>query len=69
MDQPDYELTDAQKKFVRKAKKEKFEIDYSYSGRWMYGKKCPAVRCKQGEFGFRGASSDQMGLGIVVYMR
>ena len=65
---PDYELSAAQKKFVAKAKRDGFEIDYTYSGRGMYGKQCPAVRCRHGEFGCKGASSDSMGLGIVIYM-
>lgn len=62
-----YELSPGQKRFVAKAKREGFEVDYGYSGRGMFGRKCPAVRCRHGEFGFRGASTDSMGLGIVVY--
>ncbi len=65
---PPYELTDRQRAFVKKAEAEGFEVDYTYSGRGMYGRRCPAVRCDAGEFGFRGASQDQMGLGVVVYM-
>lgn len=63
-----YDLTDNQVKFVRKALKEGFEIDYTYSGRFMFGERCPAVRCKAGEFGFKGALSDSMGLGVVIYL-
>lgn len=65
---PDYELTREQKAFVKKAEKEGFEVKYSYSGRFMYGRKCPAVYCDAGEFGYRGAKVDSMGRGIVVYM-
>lgn len=65
-----YELTENQKKFVKKALKEGFEVRYDYSGRGMYGKQCPAVYLKRdqvGDFGFKGASSDSMGLGQVIY--
>mgnify|MGYP001612337914 FL=1 len=68
MSKPDYELSAQQKAFVRKAKRDGFEVDFNYSGRGMMGKQCPAVRCGHGQFGFRGAASDQMGRGIVVYM-
>lgn len=68
MDKPTYKLSEKQKKFVKKAKEEGFKVNYEYSGRYMYGEKCPAVYCNQGEFGFKGASSDSLGLGVVVYM-
>lgn len=63
-----YSLSDAQKKFIRKAKREGFEVDFTYSGRGMFGKQCPAVICNAGEFGFKGAAHDQMGKGVVIYM-
>lgn len=63
-----YELSDSQKKFVRKAKREGFEIRYDYSGRGMFGKRCPAVVCKNGAFGYKGCSADNMGLDMVYYM-
>jgi len=63
-------LSDRQKEFVAKAFDEDWEVDFSYSGRGMYGVTCPAVRTNSpGEFGFRGANSDGMGLGQVIYMR
>lgn len=65
---PDYELTVQQMKFVLQAERDGFTVDYSYSGRFMFGRRCPAVRCKHGEFGYRGSSTDQMGVGVVVYM-
>jgi hypothetical protein len=68
---PSYTLTERQKRFVAKAKREGFgdSIRYDYSGRFMYGAKCPAVYLDRGaDFGFRGASQDQLGLGYVVYM-
>ena len=63
-----YELSDKQKRFVNKAKREGFEVYYTYSGRGMFGKQCPAVNHDPGEFGFKGASQDSMGLGVVTYM-
>lgn len=68
MDKPDYELTAKQKKFVAKAKKEGFTVDYGYSGRFMYGRKCPSVVCHPGEFGFKGCSVDNMAFDMVYYM-
>lgn len=63
-----YELSDSQKKFVRKAKREGFEIRYDYSGRGMFGRRCPAVVCAHGAFGYKGCSADNMGLDMVYYM-
>jgi hypothetical protein len=63
-----YELSKKQKSFVRKAKKMGFEVTYDYSGRFMYGAKCPAVYLDRYEtFSFKGARVDNMGLGMVVY--
>jgi hypothetical protein len=67
-DLPDYELSENQKKFVRDAKAQGMEVDYSYSGRAMYGKCCPAVRCRIGEFGTKAiVATDSMGMGVVIY--
>lgn len=63
-----YPLSDGQKQFVRKALREGFEIKWDYSGRAMYGRKCPAVYCSWGAFGFKGARTDSMGRGMVIYM-
>lgn len=68
MEKPNYELTSEQKKFVRKALREGFEVDYGYSGRFMYGRKCPSVTCSNGAFGFKGCRSDNMGRDMVYYM-
>lgn len=57
-----------QVKFINKAIREGFELRYDYSGRGMYGRQCPAVVCARGAFGFKGASTDSMGLDQVVYM-
>lgn len=68
MDTPDYELSPAQKRFVKKAKDEGYKVNYGYSGRGMYGKRCPSVVHERGEFGYKGASQDSMGLSVVTYM-
>ncbi len=65
---PDYELSDNQKKFVKKAKKEGFTLRYDYSGRGMFGKKCPAVVAPSGEFSYKGCKVDNMGLEMVYYV-
>jgi hypothetical protein len=68
MKNPDYELSLKQKRFVAKAKREGFRVDYGYSGRFMYGRKCPAVVAPNGCFGYKGCSVDNMGLDMVYYM-
>lgn len=67
-DLPDYELTEKQKKFVRKAKREGFAICYNYSGRFMFGEKCPAVVAPNGAFSYKGCRVDNMGLDMVYYL-
>lgn len=62
-------LTSRQRKFVEKALDEDVKLVYDYSGRGMFGKMCPAVYCEHGEFGFKGASQDSLGLRCVVYCR
>ena len=48
---PNYELSKNQKKFVKDAQAQGFKVDYSYSGRFMYGRCCPSVCVKSvGEF-------------------
>lgn len=68
MSKPDYELSDSQKKFVKAAKSAGLKVRYDYSGRFMYGRKCPAVVCGSGQFGFKGCRVDNMGLDMVYYM-
>ena len=41
--EPDYELSKNQKLFIKDAKKQGHDIDYGYSGRCMYGRKCPSI--------------------------
>ena len=64
-------LTDKQKSFVKKCKKAGLEVDYTYSGRGMFGATCPSVVCKLEEFPGNPHiySVDNMGLDYVVYCR
>lgn len=65
----EYPLTDEQKKFIIEARKQGLEVYYNYSGRAMYGKKCPAVDLDRGQsFSFPKARQDSMGLGSVIYL-
>jgi hypothetical protein len=67
-----YDLSDKQKKFVKKVEKLGYEVDYGYSGRGMYGKCCPAVRVQYVSDvpnAERDYNTDQMGKSYVVYCR
>ncbi len=56
-------------RFCEKAIREGYAIDFSYSGRCMFGSRCPSIVCDSAaEFGFKGASIDNMGLQYVIYM-
>lgn len=70
MEKKELVLNPRQKAFVKKCEKEGLEIDMSYSGRGMFGRRCPAVRLDSlAEFpgNPHTYSTDQMGLGVVVY--
>lgn len=68
--EPPYELTDTQKKFVSKARKNGLKIRWDYSGRGMYGARCPAVIVGHpSDFSFKHSNVDNMGLDYVVYCR
>lgn len=65
----EYEFSDNQKVFIADAEDAGYEVDYTYSGRGMFGAKCPAVRLDFGEH-FNSDSkykTDSMGRGTVVY--
>lgn len=60
-----------EKKFIQKAKKLGYGIR-TYSGRFMYGRECPAVVVDDpydfiAEMGMKGLKVDNMGLQYVVY--
>jgi hypothetical protein len=67
----DYDLSDNQVQFCEDAVEQGLSIDCTYSGRDMYGKRCPSVVIEHaGEFGTTAnVSTDSMGLGIVIYAR
>lgn len=64
-----YELSENQAKFCNDAEDCGLEIDFFYSGRGMYGKYCPCVRCDEpNEIATRAkVRTDSMGRGVVVY--
>jgi hypothetical protein len=71
MEMADYELSDNQKVFVEDAENAGLEVDHTYSGRFMYGKCCPAVRVDsphEFQTSAEGVRWDNMGLGFVVYV-
>lgn len=61
-------LSENQAKFVRAAKRAGLDV-FQYSGRGMFGRKCPAVSLDRGQtFRPRAATkTDSLGLGTVVY--
>lgn len=65
-----YDLSDNQRQFVQDALAAGHEIDWSYSGRGMYGRECPAIRVDDLEFMSRAEVEwDNMGLGYVIYAK
>ncbi len=63
-----YALTENQKMFVQTAIAQEFEINWSYSGRGMFGKKCPAV-VGQSFSSLSKFCQDNMGKDIVFYAK
>ncbi len=61
-------LSDNQKAFIRAAKRAGLKV-FDYSGRGMFGDKCPAVQVDHaGQFGTRAkVKTDSLGRGIVIY--
>jgi hypothetical protein len=63
-------LSANQKRFIKIAEKSNLEIDYTYSGRGMYGKRCPCVRVdnlSEWDGNPHKFKVDSMGLGYVIY--
>lgn len=63
-------LSENQKLFIRDAEEQGFDVDYTYSGRGMYGKTCPSIiEERDGDrFGTKARiSSDNMGRDTVIY--
>mgnify|MGYP001171453070 CR=1 FL=1 len=62
-------LRPEQIRFCKKAIAEGYKIDFTYSGRFMFGARCPSIICDtSSEFGFKGSRIDNMGLQFVIYM-
>lgn len=66
---PELIFSDNQKQFIEDAENEGHKVDYSYSGRCMYGDVCPAVYCESHNDLHTKANTkiDSMGMGIVIY--
>ena len=64
-----YILSENQAQFCNDADNSGLKIDWTYSGRGMYGKLCPAVRAEQANDLQTTARvrEDSMGRGVVIY--
>jgi hypothetical protein len=65
-----YKLSDNQVKFCQEAEDDVQDIDYTYSGRGMYGNKCPAVRIGRDDDDFKSTAktqTDGMGTEHIIY--
>jgi hypothetical protein len=65
-----HQLTANQKSFVIDAIDQGLEVDFGYSGRFMYGKTCPAVRVDNPDAFYTPVPTkrDHMGKGVVIYI-
>lgn len=64
------ELSPKQNRFVRICEQNKLKVYYTYSGKFMFGRICPAVNVdnlSELNFNANKYSVDAMGLGYVVY--
>ena len=68
-DLPELIYSENQLRFINDAEETSFEIDYTYSGRGMYGDFCPCIRCdSHNDINTKAKTKiDSMGLGIVIY--
>ena len=66
---PEHIYSENQLQFIEDAEQTEFDIDYSYSGRGMYGDVCPCIRCDSHNDLKTKANTvmDSMGKGIVIY--
>ena len=64
-------LSENQKLFVKDAEAQGFEVEYTYSGRAMYGATCPSIIVfGMGEFGTKATTCwDNMAMDFVVYAK
>lgn len=62
-------LSENQKAFVRAAERAGYDVDYTYSGRGMFGDTCPSIVVPRGRtFSTRArVEQDSLGLDTVVY--
>lgn len=68
-DLPEHIYSENQLQFIKDADRTSFDVDYSYSGRGMYGDVCPCIRCDSHNDLKTKANTamDSMGKGIVIY--
>ena len=67
---PYYALSKRQAIFVREAETQGLKVDYTYSGRGMYGVECPSVDVEDlasVSFGIP-TRTDTLGTGYVIYV-
>ena len=69
MESPD-ELTETQTQFTIDEKESGLEVEYRYSGRGMYGAKCPSVSVDHPSDLYTRVkyTMDSLGLGYVLYV-
>jgi hypothetical protein len=69
-EQAGYELSEKQVRFCVEAEEQGCDIDFNYSGRGMFGRKCPAVITDEDtEFNpTMRVQRDSMGTGAVIYI-
>ncbi len=64
-----YPLSENQLRFCIDADEQGFELNYTYSGRGMFGKTCPSTKPEDGAELETSAKikKDSLGLGIIIY--
>jgi hypothetical protein len=70
-DVKDLAYSDNQLKFIEQVKSQGFQVEYDYSGRFMFGDVCPAVRVDDiADIRITASySTDNMGMGYIIYAK
>lgn len=66
---PEHIYSENQLQFIEDAEQTEFDVDFSYSGRGMFGDVCPCIRCNSHNDLKTKSNTvmDSMGKGIVIY--